>query len=177
MEFLFPYIESRILLEINSYVRNVKNDPVTTKFELEASVEEAWSSLEFIEGAEKIECTIDIAKGLTLDCDHERLKMVISNLLANSIKYHNKNRPDPFIRFIGKREDGIVRIVVEDNGQGIREEHLPRLIDMFYRANENSNATGPGLFLVKKNVLRMNGTIHIDSVYRKGTKVESTLPC
>jgi signal transduction histidine kinase len=112
-----------------------------------------------------------------LDCDHERLKMVISNLLANSIKYHNTNRPDPFIRFIGKREDEIVRIVVEDNGQGIKEEHLSRLFDMFYRANENSNGTGLGLFLVKKNVLRMNGTINIKSVYTKGTKVEITLPC
>ena len=167
----------QILSEINSYVRNVKNDPVTSKFELKASVEEAWSSLEFIEGAEKIECTIDVAKELTLDCDHERLKMVISNLLANSIKYHNKNRLDPFIRFIGKKENEIVRIVVEDNGQGIKEEHLSRLFDMFYRANENSNGTGLGLFLVKKNVLRMNGTINIESVYAKGTKVEITLPC
>jgi signal transduction histidine kinase len=167
----------QILLEINSYVKNVKNDPVTSKFDLEASVQESWSSLEFIEGADKITCSIDIEKDLMLDCDHERLKMVISNLLANSIKYHNKNRPNPFIRFIGKRENEIVRIVVEDNGQGIKEEHLSRLFDMFYRANENSNGTGLGLFLVKKNVLRMNGTINIESIYTKGTKVEITLPC
>ena len=167
----------QILLEINSYVKNVKNDPVTSRFDLSASVKEAWSSLEFIEGADKIECAIDIEKGLTLDCDHERLKMVIGNLLANSIKYHNKNRPDPFIRFIGKRENEFVRIIVEDNGQGIKEEHLSRLFDMFYRANENSNGTGLGLFLVKKNVLRMNGTIHIESIYTEGTKVEITLPC
>lgn len=39
-------------------------------------------------------------------------------------------------------------------GQGIRSEHMPRLFEMFYRANEQANGLGLGLYLVKKIVDR-----------------------
>jgi len=66
--------------------------------------------------------------------------------------------------------------VVEDNGQGIKLEHQPRLFEMFYRANESSKGTGLGLFLVKKVLASLKGEVTISSTYLEGTRVEIEVP-
>ena len=55
-------------------------------------------------------------------------------------------------------------------------EHQARLFEMFYRATEGAGGFGLGLYLVKKIVESLKGTISIDSEFGQWTKVEVKLP-
>ncbi len=176
-----PMMENRInrleliLSEINVYVKNVKQEPVRYSFFLKPLAEETWAEVEFIPEAKKISFEIDIDQ-VSVTSDRDRWKMIISNLLVNAIKYHNYSRQNPFVKLTAKIEAGELLLLVEDNGQGIKDEYQQRLFEMFYRANSNSEGTGLGLFLVKKAVDSMKGSIHIHSEYLAGTRVMITMP-
>ena len=69
-----------------------------------------------------------------------------------------------------------VIIEIEDNGQGIREEYREKIFDMYYRANERSKGNGLGLYIVKKAVQKLNGTIQLITEFGKGSRFVITLP-
>lgn len=176
-----PMMENRInrleliLSEINVYVKNVKQEPVKYSFFLKPLAEETWAEVEFIPEAKKISFEIDMDE-VSIKSDRDRWKMIISNLLVNAIKYHDSSRENPFVRLTAKIKAKELLLVIEDNGQGIKTEYQHRLFEMFYRANSNSEGTGLGLFLVKKVVDSMKGSIHIHSEYLVGTKVTIQVP-
>jgi signal transduction histidine kinase len=59
---------------------------------------------------------------------------------------------------------------VEDNGQGIGAEHMPKLFNMFYRASADSKGSGLGLFIARETVDKLGGKIHVDSTLGQGSK-------
>ncbi len=166
----------RLLIEISMYVKNAKAAPIKSSFGLKDMIREVWSELEFMPEADRTNFEVDVADGLILVCDRKRWKMLITNLVTNSIKYQDKSKSNAFIRVTATEESDGLHLVVEDNGQGIQAEYQPRIFDMFYRASESSSGTGLGLFLVKKIVDGLKGDIRLESTYRAGTKVEITLP-
>jgi signal transduction histidine kinase len=86
---------------------------------------------------------------------------ILQNLIENAIKYSSEHSPYVFIR-VSNNNDGLV-IKVEDNGQGIPAEHQSKIFEMFYRATQNANGTGLGLYILKRSVDRLNGSIEIKS--------------
>jgi signal transduction histidine kinase len=69
-----------------------------------------------------------------------------------------------------------VVVIVSDNGIGIDPVYLPRVFEMYFRANERSTGNGLGLYIVKKMVDKMNGRIEIKSELGKGTEVKIFIP-
>ena len=70
-------------------------------------------------------------------------------------------------------------ISVEDNGEGIAPEHLPKLFDRFYRADAarvRDGGTGLGLALCKTIVELHGGAIDIESDVGRGTIVRVVVP-
>jgi signal transduction histidine kinase len=165
-----------ILLELNSYVKNVKGEPTLVKVHFRELCEEVWRELEFMDAAVKLEMQMQVEDKLALECDRGRLKMIVTNLVGNSVKYADLKKEKPFISVEAIYEEDHFALRVSDNGQGIRPEHQTRLFEMFYRASEGSNGLGLGLFLVKKIVESLKGTITINSQYGEGTLVEVRLP-
>lgn len=107
--------------------------------------------------------------------DYIQIKIVLSNLIANAVKYHNINQEDPFIRVAFQRTGKSVRIEVEDNGRGILKEALPKIFDMFYRAETGVEGTGLGLYIVKEALTKINGKIEVKSEYGVGSTFTITL--
>jgi two-component system, OmpR family, phosphate regulon sensor histidine kinase PhoR len=74
----------------------------------------------------------------------------------------------------------MIRLTVEDEGEGIAPEHLPRLTERFYRADAGRSrslgGTGLGLAIVKHIVERHRGRLEIASTVGKGTRVAVILP-
>lgn len=92
------------------------------------------------------------------------LAQVVSNLLANAIKFVSPGRR-PSIRIWSERRENRVRVWFEDKGIGIKPEHQSRLFAMFERINPDKQyeGTGIGLAIVRKAVERMNGTVGVVS--------------
>jgi signal transduction histidine kinase len=102
------------------------------------------------------------------------VKAIIENLIENSI--HFCSLTSPVIRIsISTSFEGI-KGVIEDNGQGISPEHMLRIFDMYYRANLGSSGNGLGLYVAKKAVAKLGGTIHAESELLKGSVFSFYLP-
>lgn len=101
--------------------------------------------------------------------DYTLTKMVLGNLLSNAVKYHCPTKPDPYIQVDFEKTMGKVAFVVADNGEGIDTAHHEKIFDMFYRASENSQGNGLGLYIVKETLARLGGHIQLDSKKGLGT--------
>jgi signal transduction histidine kinase len=96
---------------------------------------------------------------------------VFLNLLTNSL---DALSPGGRIVVAGERTKEKVKIVVEDTGEGIPEEHLRKVFDPFFTTKEKG--TGLGLTIVRQMVERVGGRVWLESKVREGTRVFLEFP-
>jgi signal transduction histidine kinase len=73
-------------------------------------------------------------------------------------------------------KDKFFHLKIEDNGQGIASEYHSRIFEMFYRANEQSKGSGLGLYIVKEALMKLSGTIDLESAPGIGSTFTIKLP-
>ncbi|GAB4241058.1 MAG: hypothetical protein Tsb0034_17870 [Ekhidna sp.] len=112
---------------------------------------------------------IEPEESAIIKTDALMLKTVFANILSNAIKYHDYVANDARVIVKMKRKEDELKVSISDNGPGIDQKHLPKIFDMFYRANKTSLGTGLGLYLVKEVVLRLGGSIDVQSEKGRGT--------
>jgi signal transduction histidine kinase len=100
----------------------------------------------------------------------------MNNLITNAIKYHNPDQPHPMVVISGEIGQARAIVHVTDNGSGIAPEHLDRIFDIFYRANETRSGSGLGLYMVREMVQKLGGEIKVESELGKGTTFSLSLP-
>ncbi|WP_448581335.1 ATP-binding protein [Thermaurantiacus sp.] len=127
---------------------------------------------------------IDVGEGLPqVIGDRDQILQVLHNLVSNSLKYGHSGTPIRLSAALvagNARMEEMVRVSVEDVGDGIAPEHLPRLTERFYRVDtgrsRSMGGTGLGLAIVKHIVERHRGRLEITSRQGEGTTVAFTLP-
>ena len=109
--------------------------------------------------------------------DFEKIEQVLINLVVNSIKYGKPNGTTT-IGIENYNENKFI-IKVSDNGEGIKQEHLSRLFERFYRVDQSRSreqgGSGLGLSIVKHIVEAHNETILLKSIYGEGSEFSFTL--
>ena len=105
--------------------------------------------------------------------DKEAVTKVISNLLTNANKY---TKDDVRLSCVVEPDGEHFRIIVSDNGVGIREEDRKRIFDPFFQAQDNKPGTGIGLNIVKNIVDLHHGKINVESEVGKGSTFTIVLP-
>ncbi|MCG8411726.1 MAG: HAMP domain-containing histidine kinase [Bacteroidales bacterium] len=102
---------------------------------------------------------------------------IIFNLLDNAVKYSHFA---PRITISTKSNSEGIYVTVADRGIGIRKQDQKRIFDQFYRVSTGNRhdvkGFGLGLSYVKRIVDAHNGTIRLDSEYRRGTSFEIFIP-
>jgi signal transduction histidine kinase len=106
--------------------------------------------------------------------DRLRIEQVITNLLTNAIRYGNK-KP---IKILVESTSNKIRLIVEDQGIGIKDSFKEVIFDRFERAvdSNESSGLGLGLFITKQIVLSHGGEIWVESEIGKGSKFIVELP-
>lgn len=107
--------------------------------------------------------------------DKKWLRLIIINLLRNSLIYHNIN-DKPAIELFIKVEDQHILIEVTDNGEGIPADLLGSIFNMFVRSSERSIGSGLGLYLVKKAINKLEGNIFCNSTLFTKTTFSVYIP-
>jgi signal transduction histidine kinase len=108
--------------------------------------------------------------------DPTRLKIILSNLISNSIKYRDPKKPSNIVEFRFGQTEHTWTLEISDNGIGIEQSRLERVFDMFYRATESAKGSGLGLYIVKDTVERLGGKIEAHSEFGRWTKFILTFP-
>ena len=112
-----------------------------------------------------------------VNADKERILQVLTNLVVNSIKY-GKEGGYTEVKVEEYDKDRII-VRVKDNGEGIEDEHLPRLFERFYRIDKNRSrkkgGSGLGLSIVKHIIEAHQEQIFVKSKIGQGTEFSFTL--
>ncbi len=109
--------------------------------------------------------------------DPSQISQLVHNIVGNALKYGaDGGKVDIVLR--GNGANAILSVT--DHGEGISEEHLPRLTERFYRVDPGRSrqlgGTGLGLAIVKHIVERHRGRLEIASTPGIGTRVTVRLP-
>jgi two-component system phosphate regulon sensor histidine kinase PhoR len=113
---------------------------------------------------------------LLITADKDKIKQVIINLLSNAMKY---NYPGGYIKITSNVTSVDISFSIQDNGQGIPPEYLPRLFERFYRVpttERQIQGSGLGLSISKHIVEAHNGKIVVSSTLGQGSTFTVHLP-
>jgi two-component system OmpR family sensor kinase len=135
---------------------------------------------ESIETARTIEpdrpLTVDLTPS-TVAGDHDRIRQVVDNLLAN-VRAHTP--PDSPLRITLAHDGSDAVLSVADSGPGMDADTRDHVFERFYRADPSraraSGGAGLGLAIVSAVVQAHGGTVDVDSTPVKGTTVSVRLP-
>lgn len=110
--------------------------------------------------------------------DDARLRQRVRNLVDNALRH---TPPGGLVTLHGRATEGAVEIAVGDTGEGIAEEHLPRVFERFFRADPSrtrrSGGSGLGLAIVQQIVRAHGGEITAASAGQgRGTTFTIRLP-
>jgi two-component system phosphate regulon sensor histidine kinase PhoR len=121
------------------------------------------------------EIRIEAAMGQLLVLgDRRRLQQVLTNLVANAIKF---TPPGGLIVVRAALRGGWCEVQIEDNGPGIDAAVLPTLFKRYARApGSNAVGTGLGLLIVREIVEAHGGSVGVESTQGKGSRFSFRLP-
>ena len=95
--------------------------------------------------------------------DPDLLRVILFNLLENAFQFQKIASQEHQVNITLEKQEGFVKIIVEDNGMGIPKEYQQKMFDMFFRASETSQGNGLGLYIVRKAVEKLQGEIVVES--------------
>jgi signal transduction histidine kinase len=159
----------KFIKDITDYSRNNRLKITNECFDISIMADEIWDSLKYSDDAQGIEFINDLPKDLMVFNDARRLRVVLSNLMANAIRYHDHRKERRYVKVFHHTTDSSFILHVEDNGQGIAPEYHSKIFEMFFRGNESSQGSGLGLYIVKETLTKLSGTIQLCSTPREGS--------
>lgn len=143
--------------------------------DLNTSVEQVINDLAPV--IEEADAKLHVSNLPTVHADTVLMRMVITNLISNAIKYQSRQRP-VCIEITAQCHDDMARVCVSDNGIGIDREHSEDIFTPFVRLHgvNEYEGTGIGLGICRQGIERLGGKIWVDSQLDQGSKFYFELP-
>ena len=150
--------------------------PTVEAFDLHAVLNGTLAMLRPQAGAKdlKLDCRIDPDLPYSLKGWPHQLRQIVTNLVANAIKFTDKGRISITVDALGVDENqASLRLAVRDEGIGVPAEAQGRIFELFTQADgavtRRYGGTGLGLAIVKQLVELMGGTVSLTSAPGKGS--------
>src|SRR5215218_288830 len=139
-------------------------------------VRETFNALASKAEACGVELVNEVEPDATVSADARRLEQMLLNLVENAIKFSRRGGTVRVRHERGARD----LVSVEDTGEGIPAEHLPRIFERFYRVDRararELGGTGLGLAIVKHLARAHGGEVRVSSAAGAGTTFTIELP-
>lgn len=149
-----------------------------TSFDIVKLTEEIIEDLEISASKKNIKIIFNkiYDNEILVDADRNRIEQVLTNLITNSINY-GAEKGTTEISFESDEENIMVK--VNDNGEGINEENMPRLFQRFFRVDvsrsRSQGGSGLGLAIVKHIIDAHNENIYVQSTVGIGSEFSFSL--
>ncbi len=152
------------------------NQPMSlSRVNVQDLVNQVWEESRAITPDRKMELIIgDLPQA---SGDSALLKQVLSNLLANAVKFSRRKKP-AIIEIGGKSEGKEIVYYVKDNGTGFDMKYYDKLFGVFQRLHSESEyeGTGVGLAIVQRIIYRHGGRVWAEGKIGKGATFYFSLP-
>jgi signal transduction histidine kinase len=164
------------IAEILDYSRNARSEVVVESVNLESLLQGVRDNLQYMEGSKTCEFILENELDGHFMSDARRIKVILSNLVSNAIKYQDSKKEKCVVRVRLKQADDQLELCVEDNGIGISEKNQAKIFEMFYRATSIASGSGLGLYIVKETVEKLGGSVSVHSEIGTGSSFIIKLP-
>lgn len=164
------------LEELNSIIRIGNFKPRLEELNIKLLIEKAFLLLSDEMIRNEIEFKVEFSENNLIRSDSAMLKSIVHNLLSNSVRYYDQQKTDRFIHVTVTNRDSLLELVVEDNGIGMNEEIKSKAFELFSREDDKIAGSGIGLYLVKRMVDKLHGTIEVESRKGVGTRLKILIP-
>lgn len=114
-----------------------------------------------------------IQDGVWVRVDAAKIRQVLTNLLTNAVKY---SEPGTRVSVAVHTRGSLAVFAVEDEGKGIRYEHLKQLFGKYERLGRSEKGTGLGLYIARGLATAHGGEVTAFSDGQTGSRFELTLP-
>ena len=156
-----------------TYIRldSISSDYVITKINLDEVVKDSVKKYATIFINKKIKLNYVSHETMVIS-DKKWLSFAFEQILGNSVKYSSTGGEITI-------ETCENKLIIEDNGMGIKEEDLPRIFEKGFtgfNGRYEKKSSGLGLYLCKKTLDKLGHHIEISSKVGEGTRVEITFP-
>ena len=156
-----------------TYIRldSISSDYVITKINLDEVVKDSVKKYATIFINKKIRLNYVSHETIVIS-DKKWLSFAFEQILGNSVKYSSVGGEITIETYENK-------LVIEDNGIGIKEEDLPRIFEKGFtgfNGRYEKKSSGLGLYLCKKTLDKLGHHIEISSKVGEGTRIEITFP-
>jgi len=156
-----------------TYIRldSISSDYVITKINLDEVVKDSVKKYANIFINKKIKLNYVSHETMVIS-DKKWLSFAFEQILGNSVKYSSVGGEITIETYENK-------LVIEDNGIGIKEEDLPRIFEKGFtgfNGRYEKKSSGLGLYLCKKTLDKLGHHIEISSKVGEGTRIEITFP-
>ncbi|MBK7650565.1 MAG: ATP-binding protein [Flammeovirgaceae bacterium] len=141
-----------------SHSKNLKLDVKTGPIDFQSIIDKTFKNLSYMQGL--INSKERSIQGSEFSSDPWRIGEIFRNLISNAIKYRNIKSENGKVSISIETTPEQASIVFTDNGIGISEESLSKIFEMFYRASEQSEGSGLGLYIVKNAVEKLGGQMN-----------------
>lgn len=165
-----------IIRDIVAYSRNNRTELQIEAIQMKNLMADVEAGLRYLESpGVNIHESVKVENESVFPSDRNRLLTILNNLISNSIKYrHPARNPEISVSVeVGKE---LVTLTIRDNGIGIKDYHLGKIFDMFYRTSDHSTGSGLGLYIVKETIKKLGGSIEVESEVNQGTQFIIQLP-
>jgi len=109
--------------------------------------------------------------------DPDRVEQILRNLIGNALKFSDPSSP---VKVEASVRDGQIGLSVTDRGVGIRPDELGHIFDRFHQASEvltrEAQGAGLGLYITKRLVEALGGSVEVDSTPAEGSTFTVQLP-
>ena len=170
------YKLDHLVQELLSISRNDRvDDPLTdVNFmeEIDHSVDGYYNALD----TDNLSFVTKIKQPIRFVSDLTRVKILLNNIISNAIKYRDLNKELSLVTADIEVDEEKAVIKIIDNGEGIPEDQIPHIFDMFHRASDHSEGSGLGLYIVKNVANKLHAKIAVTSEPYVETVFTITIP-
>ncbi len=163
------------IADVLSHSKNLKMELKVEEVDFQKIVDQAFNDLSYLKGAENVQKEVSIS-AKDFYSDPWRIAEIFRNLVSNAIKYRRLDSPETTISITIEADRRQSVIAFRDDGIGIERANLDKIFEMFYRASEQSEGSGLGLYIVKNAVEKLGGKVQVESEVGKGTTFKIVLP-
>ncbi|MGH8762963.1 MAG: sensor histidine kinase, partial [Nitrosospira sp.] len=114
---------------------------------------------------------------LTIDCDEQKIKIIVDNLLSNAVKF---SPPGGCISIRAIRVDETVQLDILDAGSGVDEADREKVFEPFYQGrrvlDSHVRGTGLGLSIAREYALAHGGSMELVQHAGNGAHFRVTIP-